>query len=90
MIKEYIKQLEGVSFDFLLHSLKRLVAGDKKLTNLELINEFIQLSVKKTAPYKTSGATNGRPRSSNSWITAGCGYSNEWDPFLTATAQRST
>jgi len=41
MIKEYIKQLEGVSFDFLLSSLKRLVVGDKKLTNLELINEFI-------------------------------------------------
>lgn len=41
MIKEYIKQLEGVSFDFLLNSLKRLVVGDRKLTNLELINEFI-------------------------------------------------
>ncbi len=39
MIKEYIKQLEGVSFDFLLSSLKRLVVGDKKLTNLESINE---------------------------------------------------
>ena len=41
MIKEYIKQLEGVSFDFLLSSLKRLVVGEKKLTNLELINDFI-------------------------------------------------
>ena len=41
MIKEYIKQLEGVSFNFLLSSLKRLVVGDKKLTNLKLINEFI-------------------------------------------------